>query len=778
MNHQKRITIFLLFLVASIALFPDFLNDTGRFFGHWVRAIAEPLTFFVLFVYNDAPVTEEGMALVFTFTMGAALVYAGMRIGRSGRRAKRVRRIRPKKREERVDDVTDAVRSEPSIAYTYVEADVIKHFLEIYRYQLGAGMECPGRFEQVADQTVSFGTIYELGVMVNGEWSTRRLTIGPLGVSDSHRSYTWFVIYDRYIVVKIPPKPLTDFDDYIKELAHGNSLADRLAPTEWVVPNVSVMMELLEPGRSSNLTSSEVERGHMGRISVTPQLQRFLRIGPSFAFFMDLSRYYFLNQVLDDLHISDQSIKEEILGHPHILWDINEFEGRYGKHRGVMNSQINSTFEQYEEAVGGLLVQYGIGNTLPVFSVRSWFIHYLSGAEKPIADQSLSPAFLEELATVTAQAMADKEDVIKTYREMVHGFLFDKNVVKTRSMICSIVTNLLDLLAGLNKRYIAIRDIKPDNLLIAGNPANYPTFLSVSTEFKLGVIDVETAAYLSMGESGCIEQPILGGTPRYATPSNLFSNEAISNTFGEVARILRLQDWHAIMAMIFKVVTGKDLFMESAVLIPEIVRILSVVQSESGENVYEYVSRIYFKKAVVEFEAGMAEHAKILEDFQVIILKKNQKSLKAEIDFCALNLKMKIEKMVEEQALFPGEKNQSTLKKASSLQVDRLIDTWKSKKTNSIDNRALILEALRFLRTLHGVKVQYEEVATFSRRFDEGGMKVSVDALLRAMFQTVFYSMYGRVWGELVGSEGVEFSTEVTKGTTLDKTFEVEAPTL
>lgn len=775
MTLARRIIAPFLLLAAGISFFPDTMDAAWAFLTHWVRTIAEPLTFFVLFIYNDAPVTEEGMALFLAFALGMFVLYLGVAIGRSGRRV--TRSAKPAQGRTGKDDASgledDEDAADAQIAYTYVEADVVKHFLEIYRYQLGAGSESPARFEPVAEQTVSFGTIYELGVMVNGEWNNRRLTIGPLGANGTHRSYTWFVIYDRYLVVKIPPKPLTDFDEYIKELVHGSSLSDRLAPTECVVPNVTVVMELLAPGKhNASLTATEIEKGHVGRLSIKPQLQRFLMIGPSFAFFMDLSRYYFMNQVLEDLHISQKSIEEEILGHPHIVWDLNEFEGRYGKHRSSIFPGLAQAYETYEEAVGQLLVQFGIGSTLPVFSVRSWFLQFLAGKEKPASDQSLSPAFMEELATVTTQAMSRMDNEVRGYRTMVHDYLFDRNVVKTRAMICSMVTNLLDLLANLNQRYIALRDIKPDNLLIAGNPANYPTFLSVPTEFKLGVIDVETAAYLSMGESGRIEQPILGGTPRYATPSNLFTNDAIHETFGEVARILRLQDWYATMAMIFKVVTGKDLFLESALLIPEILRILSASENSEGKNVYEYVSRIYFKKAMAEFEAGMAANREILTDFQVIVLKKNQKPLKAEVDFCRLSLQMRMEKMVAEQVHFPGEKNHATLLGATADQVDRLIDKWKIRATNSPEARAQVLASLRFLRDFHSVKVRLAEVAAFADLFDENGMKVSVETLIRAMFQTVFFSMYVRVWGELEGSEGFEFSSEVTTGTTLDKTMD------
>jgi len=765
MKAFKRILFLILLIAAAVSFFPEKTDLLCRRADHWIRAVAEALTFFMLFVYNDAPVTEEGMAflLVAVFVLFCFWRVFSFKI----------------KEENEAGLPPDVTVSEVNpdeaveIDYRYVEEDVVKHFLEVYRAQLGAKNDAPGRFEPVEGPKSAFGVIYELGVMTGGEWHTRRLTIGPLGEAGTQRSHTWFVIYDRYIVVKIPPRPLTDFNAYIKELVYGNSLAARLAPTECVVPNVTVIMELLAPNHNTALSATEIEKGHVGRLSGNLNFQKHLMIGPSFAFFMDLSRYYFLSQVLDDIHISRKSIEEEIVGHPHILWDLNDFEGRYGKSRALFCGKISTVFESFEEEVNRLLVQFGISSSLPIFSVRSWFIQYLAGRKIPTTDQNLSTAFMDELNTQATLVMAEQAGLISSYRKMIHDYLFEKNMVKTRAMICSIVTNLLDLLAGLNKRYIAIRDIKPDNLLIAGDPENYPSFLTSPTEFKIGIIDVETAAYLSMGEKGRIEQPLLGGTPKYATPSNLFGNDTIREHFGEVARILRLQDWYATAALIFKVVTGKDLFDDSAQLIPEVLRILTAADEDTGPSVYEYVSRIYFKRALTEFEEKMTEHQASLTDFQIIVLRKNQKILKTEIDFCKMGLEARVDQLVEAQTFFQGEKNTDTLKRASADQIARLIATWKKRACKTERERLRVAEAVRFLRVLRGFKVQYEGIARFAALFNEEGMKVSALRLIHAMFHTVFYSMYTRVWGELSGAEGFEASQEVADET-LERTLGCE----
>ena len=67
--------------------------------------------------------------------------------------------------------------------------------------------------------------------------------------------------------------------------------------------------------------------------------------------------------------------------------------------------------------------------------------------------------------------------------------------------------NMLDLLAWLKIKKVAIRDLKPDNLLVAGDPARFPEFLESASQYSIGLIDVETAvSYETAGEQE-IDQP-------------------------------------------------------------------------------------------------------------------------------------------------------------------------------------------------------------------------------------------------------------------------------
>lgn len=87
-----------------------------------------------------------------------------------------------------------------------------------------------------------------------------------------------------------------------------------------------------------------------------------------------------------------------------------------------------------------------------------------------------------------------------------------------KPVFASMITNSLDLLMRLRDKKIAIRDIKPDNLFLDGKKDDFPRFLKNHERFEVGLIDLETS--VDYGRDDII-QPMLAGTPNYASPSHL-----------------------------------------------------------------------------------------------------------------------------------------------------------------------------------------------------------------------------------------------------------------
>ncbi len=622
MNVFKRIFSFSLFFLVALSFFPERLNVFGHMMDYWLRAIAEAITFFILVIYSDAPVTEGGMALFF---VGGLILLPVWAVFSSPQRDHSSAFL--------VDTLLNpADDDEEELSYHYREEDVVAHFLDIYRAQLGGGVDVPIRFDPLGPSLTVGGRMYELGVMVDGQWHTREMTIGPLGGATAPHRFVWFVIYDGCIVVKIPPNPVTDYAVYSQALTDRHSLAERLLPVASAVPHVTVMMNLFIPTKNASLSPSEIELAHMGRLSLDHMDQKYLMICDSFAFFMDVSSAYFLRQVIHDIH---------------------------------------------------------------PFS--------------PLTE-------------------ADRA----AHRRMMQG----------------IVAPLLELLADLGERFVAIRDINPDTLFISGNLEHSPLSIADAPGVHMGVIDVERAACLVPGAKATMGQPLLGGDPLYITPSALFSNAVIQRHLGDVARIFKLQDWYATMALIFKVVTGRDLFEASAPLISEASLTLTAAGDHPEPGLYARLTRLYFEKAAGELADKLSEYATALSDSHMVLSPDHRMGLKGEVDFCRKGLETYIARFVEGQAFFLGEKSGRALKYATAAQVAGLILTWEKREGKSHGEGRRIMAAIRFLQALYGHKVRYERVALFALSLNEEHPPISADALIRAMFDTVFYSMYTRVRDE------------------------------
>ncbi len=187
-----------------------------------------------------------------------------------------------------------------------------------------------------------------------------------------------------------------------------------------------------------------------------------------------------------------------------------------------------------------------------------------------------------------------------------------------------IVTNLLELLAHLKKKRVAMRDLKPDNLLVAGDRDRYPGFLAYPEGYKIGLIDVETAVVLANSGSGAIEQPPLGGTPQYATPSHFFSNEVLAHSYESLSMVLHLQDWHGVISIIYRTITGLPLFEKTAKILPTIIKTMGEYIGKEKEH-FHSVNEMFWNIAVTEFREKLTAREETLRSLSITVLDQARK---------------------------------------------------------------------------------------------------------------------------------------------------------
>ncbi len=183
------------------------------------------------------------------------------------------------------------------------QEQIVNFFLSIFRAQKGLPSAAKAMFRPVDTRIPGGNSTYELRVKTGDDWATRRMTIGPIGEDSGSRSKCYYVIYDDHIVVKITPRPLVDFDRYVQSINRDNQIAQILSPRECLVPRIAVILKKIIPHQvNSDQPIESQEKQYIKWLSDNPDAQSHLKIGDGFAYFMDLSKYFFLGHILQIIH--------------------------------------------------------------------------------------------------------------------------------------------------------------------------------------------------------------------------------------------------------------------------------------------------------------------------------------------------------------------------------------------------------------------------------------------------------------------------------------------
>ena len=296
-----------------------------------------------------------------------------------------------------------------------------------------------------------------------------------------------------------------------------------------------------------------------------------------------------------------------------------------------------------------------------------------------------------------------------------------------------------------------MRDLKPDNLFVAGDPARYPLFLRSDKEFSLGIIDVETAVDFEKSKYTKTKQPLLGGTPFYATPSHFIRNDVLSINFGNLGKILHLQDWHATLVMIYKVITGELLFEQTAKLFGDLrSMMISANKPENFESdIFVEASRRFWLSAISEFQFKMDEKQQSLKAIEMIlpetvkymfgkVLAKERKALALAIKEC-----------VESQNIFEKQQIREQLMNSSYAKTCQFKTDLENNARRSQDSKGLRTEAITFLHQLAHLKALFGQHIHMVKLLSKPKAQVSVHDILTFMFNVVLNNMYRPQWKPL-----------------------------
>lgn len=492
--------------------------------------------------------------------------------------------------------------------------NVAEFCLNLYKLQSDAPKSAPSKIIPVNPQSNGPDYIYELHVYLESEnkYASRRMTIATLGEGSGSKSKCFKVIYDNLIVVKIPPSPITDFDEYIGSVRAETRIAVQLAPKiEFVAPGVTAILKKIHAfPDGSALSPVELEKKYVEWLKENSEFQEYLKIEDAFVFFMDLSKYSFLSQVVDTIHnkkVFKRRIYEEIIGSHNLLWDILGFEGKYGSENLSICFDMNRIYSDYETKIRTLIKKHR--HFASAYEKQKWFLVYLAH-NKVKEEDGLPSGFISDLNLLLGKIIKENQKNISAYKKAIWNYISKTTFIQNKTKISGIITNLISLLASLKERGVAIRDLKPDNLFVVGDSER------PAKDYSLGLIDFETA--VKFGHPGMdkthqkIEQPLLAGTPSYSTPSHLFKNRLLENVFDDLPRILYLQDWQASVGMIYNIVTGECLFENTKKVLSKITSAArkAAIKKRSLTDVFKKGSHIFWKNAVNEFKEKQTQTRK------------------------------------------------------------------------------------------------------------------------------------------------------------------------
>ena len=486
---------------------------------------------------------------------------------------------------------------------------IVLFFLNIYLLQLRAKRTDRCHY-RLSDAKGPLNTsVYKLNANVGGHWQSRRISLGRIGEDSGARSKCFYAIFDDHLVIKIPPEPIRDFRRYMESIRADRRIADILAPRECLVPKVSLVLKKIPMfARFMDQLTGDDETRCMEALNIHPAFQDFLKNGEGFVFYMDLSKYYFLGNILNECHDTSDAFSREMDKYQDMIFMPTAFADRYGDAAADISLNLQNAYHHFEEQLNN--------NAIPEFQKKIWFTRIFQDGPLAANPEKIPP----DAEAVLSRIKHQYANTLDAYRKLLQKCAREQSFKQNLSRIQSIGSRLIELLAWLFFKNIAIRDLKPDNLLVAGDPSKYPQFLMTADGFEIGLIDVEIAAYVGT-DNHHMDQPKLGGTPFYATPAHMFVNEVLKELFDDVPYIYKLQDWYAAIAILYQAVTGEKLFVSTA-------RIMASMTKELPLHFGDLVKMLAFAKttsarfwesASVEFESRVRENSDVLRTVHIEI---------------------------------------------------------------------------------------------------------------------------------------------------------------
>ena len=598
---------------------------------------------------------------------------------------------------------------------------------------------------QLLPQGAGGEEVYELRVRSGVVWETRRMSICQLSETVESKSTCYKVIYDDQMVIKIPPRPFTEFDKYMAYIKNERHIVSKLTPAiHCLSPSLSAILNKVpELKPAEGMDEDALEEKYIHLLTSRPHFQRYLKIGDGFVFFMKLAKSAFLNQVIEKIHDKTR-IQQEMLHMTGIFEDLYAFEALYGSQHEDVFFKINDLYREYKKIIDILLPQHENYDAIPAYKKQEWFYCKLANEKLDLGDIQSSEEFSEDLNQMIDIIMEEKEAAVFQYRHITEKYIAKKIFDNNRKTIEGLVINVLNLLRHLKNQHVAIRDLKPDNIFIAGNKDSADSFLNNPDAYSLGLIDLETAVHLHPSDIDGMKQPLLAGTFPYMTPHHLFSNSSLRALFGhETCRVLYMQDWYAAIGIIFNVATGNILFGKTARMMQKIFEIKkkSVQEKKPLAGVLKSISWNFWNTASTECHQKTALHKNKLSQMQILLPEPVVKLLRDELQIEKQTIMDTIDARIRSKSFL--QKRHPKLMAANSRKIAQYRTRWENGELDAELAEADRPKMIAIMNGIESLKAVEEGHESLSQRLER---EIPCDELVVFLFNRVLNAMYRQFW--------------------------------
>ncbi|MCP4579380.1 MAG: hypothetical protein GY846_24165 [Deltaproteobacteria bacterium] len=628
---------------------------------------------------------------------------------------------------------------------------IVHFFLDLYRLQIGLPEPDPRLMSAHAltEPENSKEITYELKVSHRGKTSSRRMSLCRLGDEVVSKSICYKVIYDDLLVLKVPPEPVLDFDQYLQSIELERRISNRLSPeVACVSPSLAAILKKNPEFRNDDdLPRDAYEKNITHRLKQSPSLQRYLKIKGTFVFFMSLSKHLFFDQVISKMHQQEELLRNTIASSLHTMDDILAFKTAFGEGKDDLFFSFVNLQHHYLLGMDQLLRQHNKdSNDIPEYRKKQWMFDQLAGNTINDERHQMSEAFILDRKRVGNRVFSQQKKVITQFIQLIQTEIQNTRENRNRNIAGGIISNFAELLFHLKEKDAAIRDLKPDNIFLVGDSDNPDIFLASAENYSLGLIDLETS--VNFHKTDARKQPILAGTPFFATPSHVFENNILEEVFGDAPRTLYLQDWFAAVGIIYNVVTGKTLFKKTGQLLWEVVRVRSkaMTNDEPLEDVLKNTSWVFWHTACAEFKERMTSEQSVFKSLPLSLGAMERGMLLEETRACEQLLLDQIERCILDQSIFKGAEAHKRMHMAGAEKIAATLEKWRMGKDVPETTSEIRTNIMVFLRCLAHLKKCHRALSQLHPLFQEDYSEITAQHLIIQLFRLVFFFMYRPEW--------------------------------